>query len=242
LGQNAAIIQTTQTQLAAGQTTLSQAQTAASGAQAAAGQAQSAASSAQTAASQAQTAGTAAQTPAAQALSAAQQAQSAASSAQTAASQAQTVAAQAQTAATASQQTAAGKFPAIGGTMSGSLAVQGTITASQDITAYSDDRLKNRQHGIQEPLEKVKSLNGFVYEFNAMARSSGFDSHAHIGMSAQEVQKVIPEVVKPAPFRLREGDSNVYSTVAYERMVPLLVEAIKELTQKVDKLAARVGV
>ena len=126
--------------------------------------------------------------------------------------------------------------------MTGSLSVQGSITATQDVTAYSDDRLKNRQHGIQEPLEKVKALSGFVYEFNAMARSSGFDTQSHIGMSAQDVQKIIPEVVKPAPFRLTEGDSNVYSTVAYERMVPLLVEAIKELTQKVDKLAARVGV
>ena len=126
--------------------------------------------------------------------------------------------------------------------MTGSLAVQGSITATQDVTAYSDDRLKDRQHVIQDPIGKIKSLSGFVYEFNAMARSAGFDSQSHIGMSAQEVQKVIPEVVKPAPFRLTEGDSNVYSTVAYERMVPLLVEAIKELTQKVDILAARVGV
>jgi len=108
----------------------------------------------------------------------------------------------------------------------------GDIRATGNITAYySDDRLKTRLGNISNPLDKIKTLNGFQFELNEVGKSLGLsDNTVQIGVSAQEVQKILPEVVKPAPI-----DDN-YLTVQYERLVPLLIEGIKELTGKVENL------
>ena len=99
------------------------------------------------------------------------------------------------------------------------------------IALVSDDRLKNRITNIQQALGKVNSLNGFIYKFNDLAKTFGFgDEEKHVGLSAQEVKKVLPEVIKPAPFNPE------YMTVQYEKVVPLLVEALKELTVRVEAL------
>ena len=60
-----------------------------------------------------------------------------------------------------------------------------------------------------------------------------------MGLSAQEVQKVLPQVIKAAPFDLNLQTGNNYMTVQYEKVVPLLVEAIKELTVRVEVLEAQ---
>jgi hypothetical protein len=120
--------------------------------------------------------------------------------------------------------------------LTGNFTATGTITA-----AYSDDRLKIRTGNIGEPLSKVNSLNGFKYIENALANSFGYEEgETFVGLSAQEVQKVLPEAIHLAPFDMnKEGMSKSgerYLTVQYEKLVPLLVEAIKELSDKVDKL------
>jgi hypothetical protein len=91
---------------------------------------------------------------------------------------------------------------------------------------------------IENALDKVCSLTAFRYTHNETARKNGFtDNNVYVGLSAQEVQKVLPEVVKPAPFdqgteydvglgKSRSGEN--YLTVQYERIVSLLVEAVKE--------------
>jgi hypothetical protein len=101
-----------------------------------------------------------------------------------------------------------------------------------DITAFaSDDRLKENIEPIESALDKVLSLSGFTYNFNETGQSLGFDgSIRYVGVSAQEVQKVLPEAVKPAP-----ADEN-YITVQYEKLVPLLIEAIKELKEEINEL------
>jgi len=118
----------------------------------------------------------------------------------------------------------------------------GDFTATGDITAYySDDRLKINLGEITDALEKVKSLRGFNYIENSLAKSFGFEEDANqIGVSAQEVEKVLPEALRLAPFdRNAEGTSKSgenYLTVQYEKLTPLLIEAIKELANKVEEL------
>ena len=107
----------------------------------------------------------------------------------------------------------------------------GTIRATNTITAYySDDRLKTKLGGIENALDKVDALSGFYYEANDVAQSLGYDPIREVGVSAQQVQAVMPEIVAPAPIDER------YLTVRYERMVPLLIEAIKELRAEINEL------
>ena len=56
----------------------------------------------------------------------------------------------------------------------------------------------------------------------------------HVGLIAQDVEKVLPEVIRQSPIGKNEGED--YKTIWYDKLVPLLVEAIKELSDKVDKL------
>jgi hypothetical protein len=107
----------------------------------------------------------------------------------------------------------------------------GSIRAINNITAYySDERLKTRLGTIENALDKVDQLSGFFYKANEVAQSLGYTDKREVGLSAQEVQKVLPEVVVEAPI-----DSQ-YLTIHYERVIPLLVEAIKELRVEVEKL------
>jgi hypothetical protein len=109
----------------------------------------------------------------------------------------------------------------------------GAIYATGNITAYySDDRLKTRKGNIENALDKVLSLDGFHYEANEVAQALGYEAKPEVGLSAQQVQAVLPEVVAPAPIDAQ------YLTLHYERVVPLLVEAIKELNKKVEALEA----
>ena len=123
------------------------------------------------------------------------------------------------------------------GTTSSSLVFDGTnLTVDGDITAFaSDDRLKTNKISIDNAGNKVKSLNGFTFNFNDIGASLGFDKEkTHAGVSAQEVQKVLPEAVT----KRADGE---YLTVKYEKLIPLLIEAIKELSDKVDELEQKLS-
>lgn len=113
----------------------------------------------------------------------------------------------------------------------------GEIRATNQITAYySDDRLKTRTGNIQNALEKVLSLDGFHYHANETAVALGYDaSKEEVGVSAQQVQAILPEVVVPAPIDAQ------YLTVHYDRLVPLLIEAIKEQQKQIEELKAKLG-
>ena len=107
----------------------------------------------------------------------------------------------------------------------------GSIRAINNITSYySDDRLKTKLGNISNALDKVSQLNGFYYEANDAAQSLGYEVKREVGLSAQEVEKVLPEIIAPAPI------DSLYKTIHYERVIPLLVEAIKELQAEVEKL------
>ena len=127
--------------------------------------------------------------------------------------------------------------------------VQNEIASGGDIIAYySDMRLKEKTGDIENPVEKVKKLSGFYYVENEKAKELGYNNDkTQIGVSAQEVQAVIPEAVKRAPIdieTLEDGtqvskSGEEYLTVQYERLVPLLIEAIKEQQNQIDELKAR---
>ena len=112
------------------------------------------------------------------------------------------------------------------------LHVVGNIVATGNITAYySDERLKDFKGTIFNALDKVNQLNGYYYTPNETAQSLGVDYNGvEVGVSAQEVEAVLPEIVTKSAI----GDD--YKTVYYEKLTPLLIEAVKELTQKVEKL------
>jgi hypothetical protein len=110
----------------------------------------------------------------------------------------------------------------------------GEIRATNNITAYySDDRLKTKLGLIEDALSKVNSLSGFYYEANETAQALGYEVKREVGVSAQEVKAIMPEVVAPAPI------DDKYLTVRYEKLVPLLVQAIKELSAKIEILEAK---
>ena len=127
----------------------------------------------------------------------------------------------------------------------------GYIYASGDIVFfYSDRRLKTNVAPISDALHKVNQLNGFTYNSNELARTLGGyedQDERRVGVFADEVEKVLPEAVKLAGFDAEfDDDGEMYSmsgdnykTVQYEKLIPLLIESIKELTAKVEKLERR---
>jgi hypothetical protein len=113
----------------------------------------------------------------------------------------------------------------------------GQILATNNITAYySDDRLKTRLGNIEDALAKLMTLNGFHYKANEIAQALGYESKTEVGLSAQEVQAILPEVVVPAPI------DNQYLTIHYEKVIPLLVEAIKEQQNQIKVLQEKLGI
>ena len=123
----------------------------------------------------------------------------------------------------------------------------GWVFAQDNIIAYySDERLKTKIGNIENPLEKISKLNGFYYVNNELAHSVGYtDTKVQLGLSAQEVQSILPEIVHLAPFDMdidpetqqikgsKSGEN--YLTIEYDKLVPLLVEAIKEQQTIIDK-------
>jgi hypothetical protein len=119
---------------------------------------------------------------------------------------------------------------ASGTASSNNLFVRGDITAFAG--AASDDRLKTDKEIIPNALEKVLSLSGFTFTWNEKAVELGFISGiSQVGVSAQQVQSVLPEAVKQETL-----DGQDLLVVKYEKLVPLLIEAIKELSDRLDKL------
>jgi len=121
----------------------------------------------------------------------------------------------------------------------------GEIRATNQITSYySDERLKTNIKTITNALDKVEQLRGVTYNANQLAESFGFiNKQKQVGVLAADVEKVLPEAVKPAPFDIMLFESTEisksgenYKTVQYERLVPLLIEAIKELNKEIKQL------
>jgi hypothetical protein len=123
----------------------------------------------------------------------------------------------------------------------------GTISAVGNVIAFaSDKRLKTNIKPIKNPLDKVKSLNGFTYNWNDKAKAlANYDTEESlVGVFAQEIQEVLPEAVKLAPFDNDMTGNSIsgenYLTVQYDKIVPLLIEAIKDQQKQIDELKSKI--
>jgi hypothetical protein len=114
--------------------------------------------------------------------------------------------------------------------------VEGEIRATNQITAYfsSDARLKENIKNIQDPLNKINMLNGVTYDWKDSYISThggedGYFVRKHdIGLIAQEVEQVLPEIVAE--------NSEGYKSIKYDRVVALLVEVAKEQQKQIQEL------
>lgn len=105
--------------------------------------------------------------------------------------------------------------------------VSGGIWAGQGVTAYSDKRLKRNFRPIYDATDMCKQLRGCTYELK-----SDLTGRRHYGFIAQEVQKVLPEIV------LQDGDGQ-YLGLQYHGVIPVLLEAIKELDIRLQTLESK---
>jgi len=116
----------------------------------------------------------------------------------------------------------------------GNLLLSGTIS-----TYYSDERLKTKIETLKDVLPKLENINVFKYICNDLAESFGYDKNkVEIGLSAQQIKNYYPELIDLAPFdsiydkktkgKISKSGEN-YLTLNYERLIPVLIQAIKEL-------------
>jgi hypothetical protein len=104
------------------------------------------------------------------------------------------------------------------------LQVAGDVIAAS--TAFSDERLKENIKKIENPLKAIEQLNGVTYDWKANGKSS-------VGVIAQDVQKVFPDLVKEV--QPLEGDEKRL-TVNYDGLIGVLIEAVKDLSNQVNEL------
>jgi len=109
------------------------------------------------------------------------------------------------------------------------LDVVGEIHATSNIVSFttSDRKLKNNLAPIEDPLEKLKKINGYTFEWVKDEDAHSFEGK-DIGVIAQEVEEVLPEVT----ITREDG----YKAVRYEKMVPFLISCIKEQQKQIDEL------
>jgi hypothetical protein len=109
------------------------------------------------------------------------------------------------------------------------LRVTGEMAVSDNITAYysSDISLKDNIRPIESAIFKVKQIRGVTFDWNEKSSKIQQDKGHDVGLIAQEVERVLPEVVELRPDGIM--------AIQYEKVVPLLVESIKELSKTIEK-------
>jgi hypothetical protein len=117
----------------------------------------------------------------------------------------------------------------------GDITASGDIVAGGDVVAYytSDIKLKDNVEVIQGSLNKIEGIRGVEFDWNDKAPVWAKERGHDVGVIAQEVQKVLPEIV----VERKSG----YLGVDYKRLVPLLIESVKELKQEVEILKKKVN-
>ena len=108
--------------------------------------------------------------------------------------------------------------------------VAGAILATNDVVAFatSDERLKENLEPIGSAVEKVEQMTGYTYNWVPMEDIHVYGDMKDIGVIAQEVEKILPELVSD-----RE---NGYKAVKYDKLTAVLIQAVKELSERVKQL------
>jgi len=130
----------------------------------------------------------------------------------------------------------------------GGIKVTGQLSATGDVVAYSsDERLKENIKPIENAVDKIKQLKGVTFDWNEKSEELGFEPSTKtndVGVIAQDVEAVFPQLVHLAPFDIgsdEEGKATSktgedYKTVNYARLTAVLIEAVKEQQQQIDEL------
>ncbi len=113
-------------------------------------------------------------------------------------------------------------------TFGGGMKINGTLSVTGDVIAYStsDKNLKTNIKNIESPLSKVKKINGVTFDWDASKQETFTGSD--VGVIAQEIEAILPDAVTTR--------DNGYKAVKYEKIIPLLIESIKELKAEIDEL------
>ena len=109
-------------------------------------------------------------------------------------------------------------------TASGGVNVTSTLTATTEVTVSSDVRFKSNIETIDSALDKVKAMRGVYFD------KHGAEDRRSVGVIAQEMQEVMPEVV------VTDDTEDKHLSVAYGNLVGVLIEAVKELSEEVSEL------
>ena len=117
--------------------------------------------------------------------------------------------------------------------VTGGVGVGGSVNVAGDVVAYStsDRRLKDNIQPIESPLEKISKIGGYSFDWNVDKQNiyKGKD----YGVIAQEIEEILPELV--------ENRENGYKAVKYDRLVSLLIEGIKDLSNQVTELKEKIN-
>jgi hypothetical protein len=113
----------------------------------------------------------------------------------------------------------------------GVVTIDDTLRVTGDVIAYaaSDSRLKENITPISNPLDKLKLIGGYEFDWNGLSKNNGHD----VGVIAQEIELVLPELVGI------RGDG--YKGVQYDKLTALLIEAVKEQQKQIDELKSKLN-
>jgi hypothetical protein len=120
------------------------------------------------------------------------------------------------------------------GYFDGDVNINGTGYITAGVWSTSDKRYKQQIKPLEGVMDKISKLNGYTYTYKTEEfPAKGFDSRSHIGLIAQELKEVFPELVRE--------DAKGYYAVNYEGMIPVLLDAVKNQQKQIDELKALVA-
>ena len=111
------------------------------------------------------------------------------------------------------------------------------ISATNDVIAFasSDENYKENIKPISNPIEKINQIDGVEFDWKPLTEEEVTYHHSHvghdIGVIAQQIEKILPEIVTTR--------NNGFKAVKYEKIIPLLIEAIKEQQKQINELKSK---